>query len=826
MTSQHDDSAGGGLPSVPGADTPEPRRLLFIAAEFPYPPVHGGRADTWQRLKAFVAAGARVQLVCWTTERRGGAPSPEELAAVRAVVEDLVVLPIRLTPVDLLWRLATLPVIPSFVSARLPRGAARKALLRHLRAFGAGAVWVDGLWASGLGRLVSREFGWPYFYRSHNIEHHYMAAQARLADDGLAYRLRLQASLMGLRKWETDTVLGAAGVFDISVDDLAHWQRQGLTRGHWLPPYMAPQVAERAAAAAVQPGMRRHDLVFIGNLHTPNNVEAVAWLLQQVWPIVQARQPQTNLLLAGYAPSARVSELAQAAPGVTLLANPADVWSLYAAARVLVNPARTGSGVNIKSVEMLQFDQPVVSTSIGVAGLPASIRAQFLVADDAQAFAGALLQALAAPAPVDAPARAAARAAFNPAGAAQVLQAMASHAVPGRTAAARHLLLVHHDADLYGADQSLLRLVRALLAAGWQPIVLVPRNGPLLPLLQAAGAEVHIGPVVKVSRQLLGPMALWRLPWALLDAMHFIRRAVAGRQVQLVYSNSIAVLGGALWALLHGLPRVWHVREIVLAPPVVARAYPWLLRWMGGWCICNSGPTRAWITTAQPALAARSSVVWNGLEDTPAPDASLRASAQAWRRGLGIGADELVVALVGRINRWKGQSVLVDAAALLRAQGVQGVRFVLVGDVVDGQHVHRDALQRQVAAAGLQAQVLLTGFTADVAPVWAAADVAVVPSVDPEPFGRVAIEAMAHGLPVVGTAHGGLLDIIDPEVTGLLVPPGDAAALAAALQRLLGDAALRQRLGQAGRARQQRLFTQRSHDEQVLALVDQVLHQP
>ena len=78
-----------------------PQRLLFIAAEFPYPPVHGGRADTWQRLKALVEAGARVQLVCWTTARRGGTPSADELQAVRAVVDDLMVLPISLTPANL-----------------------------------------------------------------------------------------------------------------------------------------------------------------------------------------------------------------------------------------------------------------------------------------------------------------------------------------------------------------------------------------------------------------------------------------------------------------------------------------------------------------------------------------------------------------------------------------------------------------------------------------------------------------------------------------------------------------------------------------------------
>lgn len=833
-----DNLSNTGQPTGSGASACVPPRLLFIAAEFPYPPVHGGRADTWQRLKAMVAAGARVQLVCWTTERRGGTPSDDDMQAVRAVVDDLVVLPIGLTPADLAWRLANLLRMPSFVAARLPWGRQRRALLARVRAFGAGAVWVDGLWASGLGRLVARTLGWPYFYRSHNIEHKYMAAQARLADDGLLYQLRLQAALLGLQRWETDTVMGAARVFDISVDDLAHWQQRGLTRGEWLPPYVAPQVAAQAAATAGQPGALRHDAVFIGNLHTPNNVEAVAWLLQAVWPLVHARLPAAGLLLAGYAPNDRVRALVAAATGVTLLADPPDVWTLYASARVLVNPARTGSGVNIKSVEMLHFDRPVVSTSVGVGGLPTDIRAQFLVADDAQAFADALMAAMQQPVQSEADiarSRMRARSAFDAAGAAGLLRTIAVVAggsAPGAFPAARatpsapgarHMLLVHHDADLYGADQSFLRLARALLEARWHPIVLLPRQGPLVALLQQAGAEVHVGPVVKMARALLRSSAVWRLPAEVFAALRFIRRAVAGRRVLLVYSNSIAVLAGSLWARLHGTPHVWHVREIIRAPRLLARGFPALLRGLGGWCICNSGATRDWLTAAQPALAARSTVVWNGLEDQADDSALLASRGRTWRNGLGIGDDELVVTLVGRINRWKGQRVLVEAVGLLRAQGVQNLRCVLVGDVAEGEQALREALQAQVAAAGLRLHVLMPGFSADVAPAWAGSDVAVVPSEEPEPFGRVAIEAMAHGLPVVGTAHGGLVEIIEPGVTGLLVPPGDAPALAAALRQLLADPGMRKRFGAAGRARQRRLFTQSSHDAAVLTLLDGML---
>jgi glycosyltransferase involved in cell wall biosynthesis len=104
--------------------------------------------------------------------------------------------------------------------------------------------------------------------------------------------------------------------------------------------------------------------------------------------------------------------------------------------------------------------------------------------------------------------------------------------------------------------------------------------------------------------------------------------------------------------------------------------------------------------------------------------------------------------------------------------------------------------------------------------VWAASQIAVVPSTEPEPFGRVAIEAMAHSLPVVAAAHGGLTEIVVDGQTGHLVAPADPSALAAAIGKLASEPALRNRLGAAGRIRQHSHFTQQEHDRKLMQLID------
>lgn len=383
-----------------------------------------------------------------------------------------------------------------------------------------------------------------------------------------------------------------------------------------------------------------------------------------------------------------------------------------------------------------------------------------------------------------------------------------------------NLLIIHHDADLYGADQSLLRSVQALTRQDYHPIVVVPHQGPLIERLQATGAEVHIGPVGKLTRQLMRPSALPMLLGDLFRSFRCMQRAAAGRSIALVYTNSVAAIGGAIWAAWHRRPRLWHVREIVIAPKAAARGFPALLRWLGGWCICNSGATRSWITSQEPALAARSSVIWNGLEPVTAPSAE---AVQAFRDKLGLASDDVVATLVGRINRWKGQRVFIEAARLLQANGPAKLKFLIVGDVADGQVHFREEMLAAIDQAGLRDKVFWHPFTPDVDTVWAASQIAVAPSIEPEPFGRVAIEAMAHSLPVVATAFGGLAEIVEDRRTGLLVKAGDADALAAAIGELAASEQMRTALGEAGRRRQAEFFTQAAHDQQLLATIERLM---
>jgi len=168
------------------------------------------------------------------------------------------------------------------------------------------------------------------------------------------------------------------------------------------------------------------------------------------------------------------------------------------------------------------------------------------------------------------------------------------------------------------------------------------------------------------------------------------------------------------------------------------------------------------------------------------------AARAAVRREWGLGDDEVAVVALGALEVRKGHAVLLAAAAGLVAAAPR-LRYVFCGE-------GRQAKALAGAAAALDGAARLVGFRRDVAACLAAADIVALPSLQ-EGLGVAALEAMAASRPVVASRVGGLAEAVVHEETGLLVPPGDPTALAAALARLARDPDLRARLGAAGHAR-------------------------
>ncbi|WP_176085497.1 glycosyltransferase family 4 protein [Martelella sp. HB161492] len=190
------------------------------------------------------------------------------------------------------------------------------------------------------------------------------------------------------------------------------------------------------------------------------------------------------------------------------------------------------------------------------------------------------------------------------------------------------------------------------------------------------------------------------------------------------------------------------------------------------------------------------------------PDALAPEAVARVRSELGGTADAPLIVIVGRITDWKGHRFLVEALAKSRHDNA---RLAIVGS---GQQSTIDALNSLIAETGLADRVRLCGSRSDIPAVLLASEFAVSASIRPEAFGRVAIETEAMARPIIATAHGGSLETVIDGVTGLLVPPRNAEAMASAIDHLLDAPEERQRMGEAGRAHVLKHFTTQTMLEQ------------
>jgi glycosyltransferase involved in cell wall biosynthesis len=229
----------------------------------------------------------------------------------------------------------------------------------------------------------------------------------------------------------------------------------------------------------------------------------------------------------------------------------------------------------------------------------------------------------------------------------------------------------------------------------------------------------------------------------------------------------------------------------------VGDTWSWLQRWMllgvfhwSDHIIANSEAARASLVNGKNPPALRVSVVRNGVD---LKLFSPNGHGTRMRQELGYPSDELLVGTISNLRPEKGYRTLLEAVPEI-VQKIPQARFLIVGT---GEL--EEELKRTVQEMGLASYVTFLGRRADIAELLGAMDLMVLPSVS-ESLPNVVLEAMSAGCPVVASAVGGCGELIQDGVTGMLLPPGQAPALSAAVVKLLRDPHLRQQIGRAARS--------------------------
>jgi glycosyltransferase involved in cell wall biosynthesis len=355
----------------------------------------------------------------------------------------------------------------------------------------------------------------------------------------------------------------------------------------------------------------------------------------------------------------------------------------------------------------------------------------------------------------------------------------------------RKILFVDHTAVMGGAELSLLDLSTAYAQASK---VLLFSDGVLRERLEKAGVKVS---VAQASADMLnlrtsgGLSSLAAIPelWKMAGLI-----AQEAKDYELVLANSQkAFISSILATFRRSPPVLWYLRDIL-----TAKHFSQLNRQIAVF-LANRFATKVLVNsqaTGQAFVAAGGkkellNVVYNGFESQRFDTVDIQESEKV-RDGLGIGNAPLV-GLFSRLSYWKGQHILLEAVKELPQ-----VQVILAGKALFGEGEYVSQLKHLTAIPELAGRVHWLGFRDDVPTLMKACDIIVHTSTEPEPFGRVIVEGQLAEKPVIATAAGGVLELIEDGINGYLFPPQDAIALRQLIQKLIGDRHLTKTIAQQG----------------------------
>ena len=364
------------------------------------------------------------------------------------------------------------------------------------------------------------------------------------------------------------------------------------------------------------------------------------------------------------------------------------------------------------------------------------------------------------------------------------------------------ILYFHKGEWIAGGEQSLLHLIAHLNRSCFRPYFIVSKKSEFSEALERENVTVYFVPFYPLRNLRLG---------AVLKTIHQFKKIALETQARLLHSNTprdnlyAGIVGRSL-----KIPVVWHARNLIYRKMIdTDRIFSFLSERI----VCNSEAIRERFRKRGDDFG-KAMTIYSGVDVSefhPDEERGMR-----WRQTLGYG-EEPLIGITARLGLGKGHETFIEAANLIHPHFPKA-RFLVVGRATNEEDHRRETRLRDlVKRLKISEAVHFLGYRKDMPDVMAALDFLVV-ATEAEPFGRVVLEALASGKPVIGTASGGTPEVVKDGENGLLVPPKDEEALAAAIIRLLKSPAEAKKMGERGRERVLTEFTIETHARKIEAL--------
>jgi L-malate glycosyltransferase len=359
------------------------------------------------------------------------------------------------------------------------------------------------------------------------------------------------------------------------------------------------------------------------------------------------------------------------------------------------------------------------------------------------------------------------------------------------------ILFYNHTGQVSGAERLLLMILARLDRKAFEPIVVCPEQGPLLKSAAAAGVRTEAVHALE-ARFTWRVDRLVRYSKSLVQVVREFRRKVISLSPDLIHANSIRaglVATAATFDL--GTPVVWHLHDLLPRHPfsTAIRIFA-ALSSRTRMIAISEAVAKNFRGRFARVMKNRLSVILNAIElDKFQPT---QTAGQTIHERLGLKGARPVLGIVGQLTPRKGQLELLRAFAQALAEVPQAMLLIVGAPLFNRDHEYADLLKREADRLGIAGHVLMLGPRSDVAEIMQALDLLVINS-SAEPFGLVALEAMACGTAVLAAAVDGIPEIIEHGKNGWLIPPRDERKLAETIVNLGTQPTLRERLAEEGK---------------------------
>jgi len=369
-----------------------------------------------------------------------------------------------------------------------------------------------------------------------------------------------------------------------------------------------------------------------------------------------------------------------------------------------------------------------------------------------------------------------------------------------------HVGVVEDGARVGGAQVNIFTLAKNL-SPRYRLTVLCPQAGELIRELEWRGIS-HVGvPMRRLissstrikDRFIFNPFTTaYDFAICLLQG-RILAKLLRRNRVDVVHTNSMwAHLMGGIAARMVGIPCLWHVQDIIsdrLCFGLITGLFTLAAKRLASRVVVVSQAMREMFSGNEiPPVE----VVHNGVDTEWFSVKATGNERQEVRTLWNIPENAILVGLVARLTPWKGQRTFLSAAKeALRMRN--DLYFALIGKAARNERYYEAQLRTMARSMLPKGRMVFAGYRNDLLKVLSALDIGVLASEEPEPFGRVLVEYMARGLPVIGTAVGGATECVRNRETGILIPPNNTGVMANAIVELAGDELLRKKMGNSGR---------------------------